>query len=101
MPDLVQTALAVIQAIPGHTTRSASALLVESINADLGTAYTTDYISKWRRGERAMPQPVQDWLLRMCITHAIESCGGRAPESDEARDRLAAKLCPPKRYAAA
>lgn len=83
-------------AVPGHTTRTASAALVESINADLGTTYATNDLGKWRRADRPIPQPVQDWLLRACIAHAIFECGGVAPSSDEQMDRLAAMLCPPK-----
>lgn len=97
MSNLVETAIAVILAIPGNTARSATTQLFESINADLGTHYTVDYISKWRRGERSIPQPVQDWLLRMCVSHAIDVCGGRSPVADEQIDRLAAMLCPPHR----
>lgn len=97
MADLITSAIAVIQAIPGHTARTASAALVDGINGDLGTAYTTNDLGKWRRADRATPQPVQDWMLRVCIVWAIEQCGGRAPETDEQRDRLAAMLCPPCR----
>lgn len=84
-------------AIPGHTSRSASAQLVADINADLGTAYATNDLGKWRRGDRPIPQPVQDWLLRVCLVHAIEACGGRAPTDDDSLDRLAAMLCPPRK----
>ena len=94
-PDLVSSAIQTIMAIPGHTTRSASTTLVADINADLGTAYTTNDLGKWRRADRPIPQPVQDWMLRVCISHAIESCGGTAPFDDDSLDRLAAMLCPP------
>lgn len=96
-PDLVSSALQTIMAIPGHTTRSASAAMIEDINADLGTAYTTNDLGKWRRADRSIPQPVQDWLLRTCVAHAVTSCGGIAPFEDEQLDRLAAMLCPPRR----
>lgn len=96
MPDLIQSTIATIQ-LPGITARQAAALLIESINADLGTSYTTDYLSKWRRAERPIPQPVQDWMLRTSIVHAIHQCGGIAPTDDAQLDRLAAMLCPPSR----
>lgn len=96
MPDLITTTLATITAIPGHTARGASTLLVESINADLGTHYQTNDLGKWRRADRPIPQPVQDWLLRTCIAYAISSCGGTAP-ADDHLDHLAAMLCPPAR----
>ncbi len=96
MPDLIQSTIATIQ-LPGLSARQAAALLIESINADLGTNYTTDYLSKWRRAERPIPQPVQDWMLRTSIAHAIYQCGGIAPAEDEQLDRLAAMLGPPKK----
>lgn len=96
MPDLVASITASITAIHGHTERTASTALVEAINADLGTGYTTNDLGKWRRADRPVPQPVQDWMLRACIAHAIEVCGGRAPADDQI-DRLAAMLCPPRR----
>lgn len=96
MSDLVQSTIATIQ-VPGLNARQAAALLIDSINADLGTNYTTDYLSKWRRAERSIPQPVQDWMLRCCIAHAIHLAGGVAPGTDEQLDALAAMLCPPVR----
>lgn len=96
MPDLIQSTIATIQ-LPGLSARQAAALLIESINADLGTSYTTDYLSKWRRAERPIPQPVQDWMLRTSIAHAIYQCGGTPPTADDQLDRLAAILAPPKK----
>lgn len=95
MSDLIQSTIATIQ-LPGITARQAAALLIESINADLGTKYTTNYLSKWRRSERPIPQPVQDWMLRTCVAHAIRQCGGVPPGDDDQLDRLAAMLCPPQ-----
>ena len=99
-PDLVSSVMQTIMSVPGHTTRSASSAIVESINADLETDYSTNDLGKWRRADRTIPQPVQDWMLRVCISHAIESCGGKAPNDDAELDRLAAMLCPPQRRAA-
>lgn len=96
-PDLVSSVIQTVMAIPGHTTRSAASQIVADINADLATDYDTARFGQWRRGERAIPQPVQDWMLRVCIAHAVVACGGRAPVDDEALDRLAAMLCPPRR----
>lgn len=94
--DLVQTALACI-AVPGMTPGTAARELVAGVNADLGAAYDVQRLGQWRRGERAIPQPVQDWMLRACIAHAIRQCGGVAPDDDASLDRLAAMLCPPVR----
>lgn len=95
-PDLIASALATI-ALPGMSSRQAAAQMVESINADLGTAYATNDLGKWRRADRPIPQPVQDWLLRVCVAHAITLCGGTPPADDAALDQLAAMLCPPRR----
>lgn len=96
MTDLVQTTLATIT-IPGMTPGDASRELADSLSAELGVSYSTNDVGKWRRADRPVPQPVQDWMLRACVAHAIRRCGGIAPEDDESLDRLAAMLCPPAR----
>ena len=96
MPDLVATTLAAL-ALPGMTPGDAARLLVDSLNADLGGDYDTGRLGQWRRGERAIPQPVQDWMLRASIAHAIRLAGGLPPDTDEALDQLARALCPPAR----
>ena len=96
MPDLITTALDAIT-VPGMTPGDASRELVESINAELGTAYATNDLGKWRRAARSIPQPVQDWMLRASIAYAIKQCGGVAPADNADLDRLAAMLCPPAR----
>jgi len=97
-PDLIQSAIDTLTAA-GHTARTASATLVESINGDLGTAYDTARWGQWRRAERPIPQPVQNWLLRMSIAHVIAQCGGVPPTDDESLDRLASMLCQPEKSA--
>lgn len=97
-PDLITTAIAKLIAA-GHTVRTASSTLVHALNAGLGTAYSTNDLGKWRRADRALPQPVQDWLLRDCLHFAIDNCGGTAPSDSASLDRLAAMLCPPQRLA--
>jgi len=94
MYDLVKSTVDAIKQL-GHTDRTAATAIIESINADLGARYTTNYLSKWRRAERPIPQPVQDWMLRTCVAHAIRQCGGVPPSGDDQLDRLAAMLCPP------
>lgn len=96
MPDLLTTALDTIQ-LPGMSAGTAARELIDALNADLATRYTTNDKGKWARGEKPIPQPVQDWLLRVCISHAIHLCGGQPPKTDEKLDRLAAMLCPPGR----
>ena len=96
MPDLISSTLDALT-IPGMTLGDAARQLVDGLNGDLGTSYTTNDLGKWRRAARAIPQPVQDWMLRASIAYAIEQCGGAAPADDAALDRLAAMLCPPAR----
>ena len=96
MPDLVTTTLDAI-ATPGMTPGGAARMLAAGLQADLGMTYDSTRIGQWRRGERAIPQPVQDWMLRASIAYAIKQCGGVAPADDESIDRLAVMLCPPKR----
>jgi hypothetical protein len=96
MPDLITTTLTAIT-VPGMSSGDASRSLVESINAELGTNYATNDLGKWKRADRPVPQPVQDWMLRASIGHAIAQCGGIAPFDDAGLDRLASMLCPPAR----
>ena len=94
--DLIATTLSALT-IPGMTPGDAARELVDGLNGDLGTAYSTNDLGKWRRAARAIPQPVQDWMLRACIAYAIGQCGGISPSADANLDRLAAMLCPPAR----
>ena len=96
MPDLVTTALDAI-ATPGMTPGDAARMLVDNLNYDLAAAYDTARLGQWRRGERGIPQPVQDWMLRASIAYAIKHCGGAAPPDDDSIDKLATMLCPPAR----
>ncbi len=94
--DLITTTLDALT-IPGMTPGYAARELVDGLNGDLGTAYSTNDLGKWRRADRAVPQPVQDWMLRACISHAIRKAGGVPPARDSAIDALAQALCPPAR----
>ena len=96
MPDLVATTLETLT-IPGMTPGDAARELAAGLQSDLGMTYDATRIGQWRRGERAIPQPVQDWMLRACIAYAIGQCGGIPPSADANLDRLAAMLCPPAR----
>lgn len=96
MSDLIATTLDALT-LPGMTPGDAAREIVDGLNGDLGTAYSTNDLGKWRRAARAIPQPVQDWMLRACIAYAIKQCGGMAPDDYADLDRLAAMLCPPAR----
>ena len=96
MPDLISTILAALT-VPGMTPGDAARELSAGLQSDLGMTYDATRIGQWRRGERAIPQPVQDWMLRACIAYAIGQCGGIPPSADANLDRLAAMLCPPAR----
>jgi len=97
MTDLIHSALAVVGTQYGQSPRKASAELVEAINADLGSNYSTNDLGKWRRAERPIPQPAQDWMLRVSIAWAVRQVGGTLPDDDAKLDALAAMLCPPGR----
>ena len=96
MTSLVDTTLQAMTR-PGMQRGDAARDLVRGINLDLGTRYDTLRLGQWKRAERAIPQPVQDWMLRTCIAWAIRQAGGIPPKSDEALDALARALCPPHR----
>ena len=96
MLDLITTTFEALS-VPGMTAGDAARELANGLKSDIGMTYDATRIGQWRRGERAIPQPVQDWMLRACIAHAIGQCGGTAPPDDASLDRLAAMLCPPVR----
>ena len=96
MPDLIATTLEALT-LPGMTPGDAARELSNGLKSDLGMTYDATRIGQWRRGERAIPQPVQDWMLRASIAYAIKQCGGVAPADNADLDRLAAMLCPPAR----
>ncbi len=96
MPDLVATTLEALT-LPRMTPGDAARELSDGLEIDLGVKYGVNRIGQWRRSERAIPQPVQDWMLRACVAYAIKQCGGIAPDDDADLDRLAAMLCPPAR----
>ena len=96
MSNLIATTLDALT-IPGMTPGDAARQLIDGLNADLRTAYSTNDLGKWRRADRATPQPVQDWMLRACVAYAIRQCGGMPPPDDERIDQLAVMLCPPHR----
>ena len=94
--NLVSTTLETLT-LPGVMPGDAARELAAGLQSDLGMTYDATRIGQWRRGERAIPQPVQDWMLRACIAYAIGQCGGIPPSADANLDRLAAMLCPPVR----
>ena len=96
MLDLITTTFEALS-IPGMTAGDAARELAAGLQSDLGMTYDATRIGQWRRGERAIPQPVQDWMLRASIAYAIGQCGGISPSADANLDQLAAMLCPPVR----
>lgn len=96
MANLIETTLDTLM-IPGLSSRDASTELVAGINRDLDRSDDTTRLNQWRRGDRPIPQPVQDWMLRTCIAHAIRQAGGIPPGTDAELDALAKALCPPPR----
>lgn len=93
--DLIESWLAVVL-VPGMSTAQA----IRDLNDELCTRYTPQDFGKWRRGARTVPQPVQDYMLRCSIAHALRSEGIDVMAlSDDALDRIAARLTPPERPA--
>lgn len=93
MSNLLESWLAVVL-IPGMSTAQA----IRDLNGELGTRYTPQDFGKWRRGDRPIPQPVQDYMLRCAIGYAIGQEIGSAvlALSDDALDRIADRIVPPK-----
>lgn len=93
--NLIETWLAVELVIPGMSIAQA----VRDLNEELGANHSPQRLNEWRRGDRAIPQPVQDYMLRVGISHAIGAEIGKAVLliDDDALDRIAARLTPPER----
>ena len=79
--------------VPGYKVRDALA----EVNAALGKKYDMNVIGKWRRGDKPMPQPVQDYMLRDVIYDVLRAEGLVALTDDSQLDRIAAMITPPNR----
>ena len=92
--NLIESWLAVVL-IPGVSTAQA----IRDLNNELGTYYTPQDFGKWRRADRPIPQPVQDYMLRCSIAHVVGQEIGTTVLllQDEVLDRMAIALCPPGR----
>lgn len=95
MHNIIETWLAVELCIPGMTVAQA----VRDLNEELGTRHEPQRLYKWRRGDESIPQPVQDYMLRVAVCHAVREALGinTLLMTDEQLDTLAAMLTPPKR----
>lgn len=95
MLNLIESWLAAVL-IPGMTTAQA----LRDLGEEMGITYTPSDFGKWRRGARPIPQPVQDYMLRCAISYALGREGiNTIALSDEAMDRISARLAPPERKA--
>lgn len=65
------------------------------LNEELGSGHSLRRLGEWRRGDRPIPQAVQDYMLRCSVLHAMRSEGAIPPDTDDALDRIAERLCPP------
>jgi hypothetical protein len=94
MRNLIESWLSVVL-IPGMTVAQA----VRDLNDELGALYTPQDFYKWRRGDRPIPQPVQDYMLRSAVGHAVHKTLGinTLSYTDKQLDQLAESLTPPKR----
>lgn len=72
---------------------------IRDLNNVLNTHYTPQDFYKWRRGDRSVPQKVQDYMRRVAVSHALYKALGinTLLFSDEQLDRLIDLLSPPKR----
>lgn len=78
---------------PGYGVRDALA----DLNTALDKNYDMNVIGKWRRGDKPMPQPVQDYMLRDVIYDVLHDAGLVTVPDDTLLDSIAAMLTPPKR----
>lgn len=73
-------------------------LALNALNECLGSNYNLSRLGDWRRGDRSIPQPVQNYMLKMCIHHVLTQQIGAMVMliSDEQLDAIADALTPPK-----
>lgn len=92
--NLVETWLSA-ELIPGMTIAQAG----RDINEHLGSNHSPQRINEWRRGDRPIPQPVQDYMLSVSIAHAVRTALNinTLACTDEQLDALASMLTPPRR----
>lgn len=89
--NLIESWLAVVL-IPGMTTARA----IRDLNDSLGTRYTPQDFGKWRRADRPLPRPVQNYMMHCSIGIVLESEGiNTISLSDDALDRITERLLPP------
>ena len=90
--NLIESWLAV-ELIPGMTIAQA----IRDMNCELYTRYTPHDLGKWRRGDRPIPQPVQNYMMQVAICHALGPALDRFVLylDDEDLDLIVAKLRPP------
>jgi len=67
------------------------------LNQTLGKNYDINRLGKWRRGYEAVPQPVQDYMLRDVIYDVLADAGLVTAPDEVMLDRIAAMLTPPVR----
>jgi hypothetical protein len=79
--------------VPGYAVRDALA----DLNEALGKNYNTNQLGKWRRGDEAVPQQVQDYMLKDVIYHVLLNNDIVMSPDDARLDSIAAALIPPVR----
>lgn len=60
-----------------HESRGALSAALVAMSEALGCTYTPQDFGKWRRGERAVPEPVQSYMRRLVLTHLWDQHGGQ------------------------
>lgn len=89
--NLVESWLSTVL-IPGMSIGQA----VRDLNDALGTQHSHQRLNEWRRGDRPIPQPIQDYMLRCCIEWVLHTEGVVAGSlDDDVLGRIAERLTPP------
>lgn len=93
--NLIESWLAVELCIPDMTVAQA----MRDLNEALGTSHSPQRFYEWRRGDRPIPHPVHDYMLRVSIAHAVRTAINinTLACTDAQLDALAAMLTPPRR----
>lgn len=94
--NLLESWIAVVLANPDISMAQA----VRDMNDELQASYTPQRVNDWRRGDRAIPEPVHAYMLRTAILHVLgESLGADVARSATSRrlTKLVEMITPPIR----
>lgn len=92
--NLIESWIAAETSITGFLKRHA----LQDLNKELGKNYDMNRLNKWQRGDEAIPQPVQNYMMINSILYALQQNGAQSYDfTDDQLNMIAKMLTPPDR----